>query len=79
MFQKMEEKDLASYQRYVTRCGGEAALRSRLSRLEAVADAVRAVVDNESGCASGGWREGSAFLHLADALDALDNDKIRKT
>lgn len=40
--------------------------------LEAVADVVREVIDNEGGCASGGWREGEVFLRLAAALDALD-------
>ena len=42
----------------------------RLTALEAVADAARAIVDNEGGCASGGWREGSAFLTLSQTVDA---------
>ena len=45
--------------------------------LEAVADVVREVIDNEGGCASGGWREGEVFLQLAAALDALDARRTR--
>lgn len=43
-----------------------------LEILEAIADAARTIVDNKDGCASGGWREGAAFLALADAVDALE-------
>ena len=42
----------------------------REKRLEVVAIAAQAIVDNEGGCASGGWREGGAFLRLAETVDA---------
>ena len=48
--------------------------QARLSRYVDVVDAARAIVDNVGGCASGGWREGAAFLRLAAALDTLDKE-----
>ena len=42
----------------------------QLAALRVIATAAQAIVDNDGGCASGGWREGAAFLRLAEAVDA---------